>query len=525
MSTTQVVPATPGIFARASSGLVRTVSTTDTVYYGLNAITIAYVTFTMFLWPAYPGASYEWSTLLVTIGAIGVGIVYALLAGVYPRSGGEYVFLSRIVRPELGFVISFIQAFWYTFYFGINGAFFSIYGLSPLFSVLGLQLHNQGLTSVGTWFASGWGIFVGGALVILLVASMVYFGMHAYFRFQRWGTMVALGSVAVTFIVLILGGTGVLDFQSAFNSVAGGGAYAAVTKGVVAPGFSMGQTLNFMVWPAFSILFSVNMVSFSGEIKNVRRGPLMGIVGAMVLCGAIFILFMVLARFAMGNSFLIGSTGSHWPLASTSLAYVNATASILAGNWFLTIIINLWVILIIPYALGSNVIYASRALLAWAIDGVAPTALSNVSARRHSPFVAIALLFVFALVWLSIYAFTSVVAILSGLLTFSVAFCVTSLTGLFFPWVKREVFERSPAAIRVLGLPLISIAAVVGVVFTGFLLYRCIVDQTFGANTTTSIEISGGALVAALVWFYVARFIRQRQGVAVDKRFREIPVE
>src|SRR5438105_9918905 len=62
--TEQAIPATPGVFTRASSGLVRSISTTDALYYGLNAITIAYVTFTMFFWAKYPGASYEWSTAL-----------------------------------------------------------------------------------------------------------------------------------------------------------------------------------------------------------------------------------------------------------------------------------------------------------------------------------------------------------------------------------------------------------------------------------------------------------------------------
>ena len=522
--TGQSLPSSPGVFTRASSGLVRSISTTDAIYYGLNAITIAYVTFTMFFWAQYPGASYEWSTALTTVGAIGVGIVYALLAAVYPRSGGEYVFLSRIVRPEVGFVISFVQAFWYTFYFGINGAFFSIYGLSPLFGTLGIQLHNSTLTDIGTFFSSQVGIFVGGTVVIALVAVMVFRGMGAYFRFQRWGTLIGLASVVITLIVLALGASGALHFQSSFDAVAGAGAYAKLTAGVSVPTTTLPATLNFMVWPAFSILFSVNMVSFSGEIKNVRRGPLLGIVGAMVLSGIIFIAFQVFARAAMGDAFLIGSaTTDKFPLGVAP--FVNSMASILGGNWVLTIVINLWVILIIPYALGSNVIYGSRALLAWSLDGVAPAKLGEVSERYHSPVVAIGVLFVLAEVWLAIYAFTTLVAILSGLLTFSIAFLVVSLTGLVFPFVKREVFERSPAAIRVAGIPLMTIAALVGVVFTAFLLYRSFVDETFGANAQISLEMTVAAFVLSLVWFYIARAYRIRRGVAVDKRFQEIPVE
>jgi len=244
----------------------------------------------------------------------------------------------------------------------------------------------------------------------------------------------------------------------------------------------------------------------------------------MILSGIIFIAFMLFARGAMGDQFLIGSaTSEKFPLPVAP--FVNSMASILGGNWLLTIIINLWVILIIPYALGSNVIYASRALLAWSIDGVAPSRLSEVSPRYHSPAVAIGVLFVIAEIWLAIYAFSTLVAILSGLLTFSIAFLVVCLTGLVFPFVKREVFEGSPAAIRVAGVPLMTIAAAVGTIFTAFLLYRAVVDESLEANAQISYVIAGGAFLIAIIWFYVARAYRRRQGVAVEKRFQEIPVE
>jgi amino acid transporter len=493
------------------------------MWYGLNAITIAYIGFTIIDWAFYPGASFEWSVLITTLGSIGVGIVYALFAATYPRSGGEYVFLSRIVRPDLGFLASFVQAFFYTFYFGLNGAFFAIFGLSPLFSTLGLQLKNSTLGDWGTWFGSGWGEFIAGSVIVALIAYLAFRGMATFFKVQRWCTLVALGSVVLTLVVLALGGMGVLSFKSAYDSAVGSGAFEKLTSGVKVPGYTVGDTLNFMVWPAFSILFSVNMVAFSGEVKNVRRGPLVGIVGAMILSGVIFIAFMVFARWAMGDAFLIaaapaGATGAVSPV-------LNSTASILANNPILTVLINLWVILIIPFALGSNIIYGSRALFAWGIDGIAPDKLAEVSQEHHSPMWAILVLFVIAEVWLAIYTFTSWVGILSGLLAFSAVFFVVSLTGVFFPFWKKEIFERSPAAHRVAGIPVMTIAGLVGVVFTGFLFWRCCIDPVLNGNNPISLELTIAAAVIAVVWFYIARYYRRQRGVAVDKRFKEIPVE
>ena len=66
-STEPRVVGVPGVFTRASSGLVRKVSTTDTIYYGAMAITIAYMVFIVTAWPSYPGSSMELDTLLVVV--------------------------------------------------------------------------------------------------------------------------------------------------------------------------------------------------------------------------------------------------------------------------------------------------------------------------------------------------------------------------------------------------------------------------------------------------------------------------
>src|ERR1700733_1365185 len=98
---------------------------------------------------------------------------------------------------------------------------FAIYGLAPLFVVLGLQWHSSGLTSAGTWFSSHNGIFVMGSLMILFIGFMVYRGMRGFFRLQRWAGLFALGSVALTLVLLILGSTGVLHFAANFNPIPG----------------------------------------------------------------------------------------------------------------------------------------------------------------------------------------------------------------------------------------------------------------------------------------------------------------
>jgi amino acid transporter len=163
--------------------------------------------------------------------------------------------------------------------------------------------------------------------------------------------------------------------------------------------------------------------------------------------------------------------------------------------------------------------------MAWGIDGIAPEKVADVSERYHSPGRAIIVSVVIALAALTIYSFTTLLATLSGLIGFAVAFCLTSLAAIVFPMRRKDAYEGSPAAISVAGIPLITIAAVIASITLLWIIYRAVVDSAFGANTAFSLWLNAGVIVAAIVWYFVARSYRLRQGVDVAARYKEIPVE
>lgn len=534
MSTTgpsHAPPSAAGTFTRKSSGLVRQVGTVDTFFYGMMQIAVAYVVFTIAFWVLYPGASMELATIIVLAGSIGLGLVYALFSSVYPRSGGEYVFLSRTTHPAVGFVSSFIMMFWQSYYFGVNGAFLALYGLGPLFGVLGFQLSSGPLTDIGTFFGKDYGIFTTGASVVLFFAIVQSRGLGLYFKMQKWASVVMLVSLAVTLFVLLLTATGAIDFQSQFDSVAGAGSYHKVLTDAAAggtnlhPGVHLGPTLKFMIWPAFSLFFAVLSVSFSGEIKNVKRGQLIGITCAMVVSALLLVAIMFLGRMAVSTDWLIAanSVGDKFPLAVAP--FINVLTMIAGGNWLLSIVMDLWIIVIIMFVAGTTLVYSSRAMLAWGLDGMAPEKLSAVSEKRHTPGVAIVATSVIALACLAVFSFTDQFRILSGLGGMGATFFVACIVGAVFPYVKRDTFEASPAAIRVGGIPLMTIAGTIGAIFLGYLVTRSFVDDAFGANSTTTIYTNIGVLVAGIVWYLVTRAVRSQEGVDMGKRFAEIPVE
>jgi amino acid transporter len=534
MSTDVTRSASSGIFARTSSGLVRTVSTLDTLFYCFLQVVVPYVIFNLAFWVFYPGASMELATLVAGIGSICVGLSYALFSSVYPRSGGEYVFLSRTTHPLIGFLASFVNVFWQIFYWGITAVFGAQLGLAPLFTVLGIQLDNTGLVQIGEFFGGPVGWFLWGLAMMLIFGYLLYRGMRSYFRVQRWLVIIGLACFLVFVITLGLGASGAFDFQTNFNQYAGQGAYTQVIEDArqagidLSPQFSLAATGSFIVWPAFSFLFAVLSVSFSGEIKDIRRGQLFGIAGANIIGIVLILLVTAFARGAFGDLFLraAGYIGivepSQFPLP---YAWATILASILGDNVALSVLINTSVVLLISVASATTAVYTTRGLLAWSIDGMAPRKLSEVSERYHTPTYAILAVLVIGLIHLALYSFTDVYVALSGLPAQSMVFALVPLAAIFFPFLHRETYETSPARITIAGIPLMTISGIVGFVITGFVVYRALIDETYGVNTPYSVAMVFGVILLGAIWYFVARAYRRSQGIDMAARFEEIPVE
>lgn len=524
------MPATAGVFTRASSGLVRQVKTQDVMYYGIQQIALSYIVFIVLAWGFYPGASMPLAALIATVAGLAMGICYAMFSTLYPRSGGEYVYLSRTLTPVVGFAVSFSFAFWETFYTGINGAFFSLYSLSPMLAGLGVQSKSQGLLDAADWFSHGWGIFLAGSAMIIGLTYIQYRGAAVYFKWQRWATYLAFASLAATILVLILAATGVFDFKANFNELAGAGAYDKVVADGVASGvapaaaFDLGETMKFMIWPAFSIWFAVASTSFSGEIKNVQRSQLIGISGAMILMGIAFMALLFLYEKVFGASFLLSASANGLPIEGAP-PFVPFFTAVAGGNVVLTMITSVWVLAIAVFVTGTTLIYSSRAALAWAIDGIAPERLGDVNEKYRSPHWALLLWAIVGEIFLGLFAFTSLLGPISGFLGLAISFLVVSVWAVFFPFVKKEQFENSPIAWRVGGFPLMSLLGILASLIVGFAFYRLTVDSSFSLNLKFANIGALLGVVFAVIWFYGWRAYRKRQGVNLDRRYEEIPIE
>src|SRR5262249_58086059 len=105
-------------FVRQSSGLVREVSVRNAVFFNTAAfigITVAWapVFYTLAFVPVGKVGfftSYGLTAILVGIACVFLGLIFASLATVMPRSGGDYVFTSRLI-PGVGPFFAWIESF------------------------------------------------------------------------------------------------------------------------------------------------------------------------------------------------------------------------------------------------------------------------------------------------------------------------------------------------------------------------------------------------------------------------------
>jgi APA family basic amino acid/polyamine antiporter len=232
---------------------------------------------------------------------------------------------------------------------------------------------------------------------------------------------------------------------------------------------------------------------------------------------------MFLYRSAFGGDFMLSAAAVGVPLDAPP--FVPFFTAIAGGNTLLTVVMSLWVVVIALFVTGTAVLYPSRTMLAWSVDGMAPARLAEVNSRHHSPHWAILVCVVVAEITLALFAFTTLLGLVSGFLGLALNFLVVCAWSVLFPYLRRSVFESSPIAWRVAGVPVLSLVGLVAVLFIVPMLYRLVVDTTFSINLAFVVWGAVIAVAAGFTWYLVWTAAQRRRGVNLDRRYAEIPIE
>src|SRR5262249_11921597 len=254
----------------------------------------------------------EGTFLASFIVVVPTSLVFAMLAAAMPRSGGDYVYVSRILGPQWGMMSSFNNTIWWILYGGVPSAFFAYYGLNPLLRGRGILINKAALVRYGNDLSTPTGAFIIGTLLIIVLVVIFATGLNFYFKIQNALFIVAMIGIAVTIGILVT--TSHADFMSAFNHYIGRStvhqnAYQSVVAGAMHERFSPSPfsfywTLIPMTSIYLELVFNQSSAYIGGEVRRPGRGQLWSMpVAAIVSTGIAMIIAWQMAK-VVGTSFL-----------------------------------------------------------------------------------------------------------------------------------------------------------------------------------------------------------------------------
>ena len=534
------------LFVRQSTGLVREASALDATIF--NAVFSAPVGATL-AWGVFaaltlfPGADIVTATIISGIINIPVLIMMALLASSMPRTGGDYVWVSRILSPPLALVSNFGAALSATIGATYWARYFPVFALGPILVTLGIFFNNQTLIDWGNNFQkdSAW-IFAGAMVMVVLMGAILVLGLRTTFRWQNTFWIIASVGTFLAFIVLAIGSTS--DFQNNFNSLNaqyGGGTTqdvisAAGVAGIQPNPGDMNATLptvfiimTFMMWNWWSVYLS-------GELKTAsnRSRQLSIMFGALVWDVAFIALGAALLFKVTGYDFMVAvNTAGNTAYAIPTAPWYHFMASLVYNIPILSfLIVGSFLFWSLPAMVG-NTFMPIRTLFAWSFDRLLPERLSDVNERTHSPVVAIItemVIITLMLIW-SITSTDFITWLTLGVLAGVVCVVIVGVAAMAFPSRRPDLYQASPANMKFAGIPVLYIVSPLSILVMVFLTWCTLafpalaLGGDFNKNWWQVPSFMGMIVVIGLVIFYGAKLIRRSQGVDVDLVYKELPPE
>ena len=535
--------AKPGVFVRDATGLVRSLSAFDGIMFTLAYYNIAVAAFIVFGWGSwlFPGAD-----MGISVGVIGllvdipITIGYSFLAVGMPRSGGDYVYVSRALSAPLGTGVAFVfMIFFAMFSYGQNAWFTVTTALAPGLAVLGYDLNSPVVANLGNVVTQPNIAIVIGIFMLLLTFVLTLIPTSALHKSFLILSPIALIGYPIIYIVMLATSSNAA-FQTAFNTYAAayGTSYqgiinSATTAGAVISPFSVSMSVAALPIVYATMAFPNSAVYTAGEIKQpLRSMPISLGLGVLVICISTYLMARVTYGifgfgFIQATAFYGFSGASGYPLPAppfTNLFFgilfpnglLNAFMLISAVSWELILMI-------------TNAFIASRLLFSLAFDRVIPAGFADISERFHTPVKANIIALIGAFLFLVATAYSFLGAYVNSIVGWTSVYLIVMLTCVLFPFLKKQLFESFPesAKRRVGGFPLMSIAGIFGTIALVIVFYYLFNSPVVGISSGSLLGTGIVILVYVLsfVLYYGAKAFRKRQGLDLSFVFKEIPPE
>ncbi|HWM07898.1 MAG TPA: APC family permease [Solirubrobacteraceae bacterium] len=523
-------PEESGYFTRSSSGLVRGISLSSSVILNLSFVGLVQAILAVTLIPAsFPGANPAIVTAICAVALIAPYVMYGLFTRLMPRSGGDYVFVSRALGPWAGLAASVNVTLWYAAAIAYLTFVIPQTALPSALASIGVIADSETLI---TWsedlLLDGWTFLIAG-LSILGIFVAASLRLNWTLRFARVLLGLAAFGVLLSIVVLLFNGRD--DFVSAVSAF-GGNYEEIIAAGNIDTSFDLGDTLLATSLAFFSLGFGIATAYTGGELRSSQQTAVRGMLYALAIAAGTMVVAFALASRVMGNDFLGAAT-------NLSLAGDEAYPFGVGSNFFFfvsmladnTIIAALLGIAFVAGAAALCIpvfLIASRSLFAWSFDRLVPEGLSHVDPRTRSPLRANVLVLVVAFAYLALMVFGSAdftIILYTQTLGLLLTFLVVSLAGVVLPYRRPDLYKLGSSDRRVLGLPLLTFVSLIALVVYGFFTVVFATQDVLAANSSTGIKALIVIAVISIVAYPVSYLINKSRGLDLSLANKTLPPE
>jgi amino acid transporter len=538
-----------GIFVRKASGLIRRVSPFQALSYSFQAPALLLVAIYM-IWGTilYPGANYvvgSWAVILIYPSVL----IYVLLAIAMPRSGGEYLYVSRSLGPGWGLFTSWQMSVNSYIWPGLLTQFGVYYGVPPLLMAWGNATGNVALRNLAIAISDPanpayiW-MFIMGFIFLVFTNLVHYLGVQWVARVS----VIAFFAIIVEFIVwtLIFGTANPTSFVANVEKNLGISFQKDIVDAARAtPGFVEGTVLSMTIFAGAiyviqNTLASTFPANFCGEIKSVAKSQSLAQIGSIALYGVLYTFAAWLIYHAVGlenyqaisQLTTVGAAAPYYSRASELFGTFPSfflLSMFATDNVYLPIISSILYIVAMFCSVAALPMGASRNVFAYSIDGLFPGFLSKVD-RRGSPWILclISAIMGFFTLYLALYTLYLQMIAYSTAIWF-IGWVVLGVGAMAFPYAKgsRGIYEKAPPIVRmkILGIPVLVILGFLGMISSAWIVYILFMPAFTGGALSLMPLVTTVAVCSAFPWivYGLARVYNRQKHINIDLRFKEIP--
>ena len=522
----------PKVFVRESTGLVKNVSFLDSISLNMSNMSIGplFATLagstvaTMVIVPTVTGLNLVAASIIAFLLGVPQVIVYTMMSRRFPRTGGDYVWLSRTFGGFWGSSLSF----WgYTME---TTAFLALVIILLDYAIgsVGLAMFGAGATFYYNFFSTPVTQFEVGAILFTIliavnilrpkagftiVSVLTIFGIFSLLL--AMGVLLSAGANGVANYVNSLGVTGaVVSKSSSGLSLIINGTNAYHASGLP---FDINFPNTIFIMPvifAFVYPWLNAGPAVASEIKGKNalkwNVPISAVTAFALLTGALAVLY-----FVAGMPF-INALFSNPVYASYGVNFFTLAMGV-ANNAVLAWIIGIGWILMQYGTIAYAVIVISRYLLAQSFDRFLPSKVSYVSQRFGSPIVAnlITYVVVIVLLGLATYYYASYSALFGAILASMIYFVFVGLCATTYALRK----ERGRAK------GILAVAGIADAIVFAFISYQYLANRSFtGINWLTETFLVVTFVAGALIYL-VSKWYNGKKGIDISLAYKELPPE